>query len=676
MSVGVGVGLGRDLDHDPLGRLIAELLEQLGHRLHDFLGVRAVDGAAGPRIDRIFCPDLERHGSYIVEAVATRNAEMERAIRQQPEDEEPWLVYGDWLQAHGDPRGELVAIQSAQRERPDDISLRAEEARIIHQHREELLGELADHLDCVRLTWRFGFIHGVRVFGGPSLNERMHDGEPWTMIDLLEALFAHPSGQFVRELTVGNLGFELSGDRSVFSEWLASYRFPSTIRSLFLFDDVHGGAHFETIDGLDAAFPALDTLILAGQGLRLGGNLPKPLRYLKMNTGPSMQANLEQVSLSYLQALRRLSLVSPSGALVEVLHRTHDLKSLELARLDNSIAALTRIGETPAAAQIEHLEIVASGMTGKPDIPKRNFPSLRSVNLDANDLPEESIAGLRRVFESVSAAHQGEVTSYYAAYSAKWSLLGRLAHDLYSQDASRRAFAESRLRESQGAGTTLYNEGTHLLLTDDPGAAAPLLSLSLELADPLYYRQAWSNAGIAQANCGNFPAAVEIARRAIQRFAHEPNFYAILIDALRHQRLLDEAFVEMKISKGLIDGTPAGMALCQDHVFTHLVAGDSAAAAKVYDDFLSAGFTPRLQLMAAGGIARIHQGELARAKDISDRLRACRDPIVHHFRACWNIAKKRKARAREEIRQAAEKGYPELRYMREADPLLKDLQAT
>ena len=41
------------------------------------------------------------------------NPDMLRAIREAPEDDTPRLVYADWLQERGDPRGELIAVQCA-----------------------------------------------------------------------------------------------------------------------------------------------------------------------------------------------------------------------------------------------------------------------------------------------------------------------------------------------------------------------------------------------------------------------------------------------------------------------------------------------------------------------------------------------------------------------------------
>lgn len=42
------------------------------------------------------------------------------AILETPDDDAPRLVYADWLQGHGDPRGELIQLQCQLAAAPDD----------------------------------------------------------------------------------------------------------------------------------------------------------------------------------------------------------------------------------------------------------------------------------------------------------------------------------------------------------------------------------------------------------------------------------------------------------------------------------------------------------------------------------------------------------------------------
>src|SRR5688500_3525157 len=69
------------------------------------------------------------------------NPELEARLVVHPEIE-TYLVYGDWLSEHGDPRGELVAVQARLLTTPGDAELRAREAALIAAN-PAWLGDLA-----------------------------------------------------------------------------------------------------------------------------------------------------------------------------------------------------------------------------------------------------------------------------------------------------------------------------------------------------------------------------------------------------------------------------------------------------------------------------------------------------------------------------------------------------
>src|SRR5262245_58565359 len=77
------------------------------------------------------------------EADATRNAELDEAIAADPYDTSAYAVYADWLQARGDPRGELIALQLAEDAKPGDSKLVASIGRQLEKHAAVYLGPLA-----------------------------------------------------------------------------------------------------------------------------------------------------------------------------------------------------------------------------------------------------------------------------------------------------------------------------------------------------------------------------------------------------------------------------------------------------------------------------------------------------------------------------------------------------
>src|SRR5262245_46723731 len=56
-------------------------------------------------------PLWERRARVVLRVVGIdENPELEAAIHDAPGDETVWVVYSDWLQQVGDPRGELIAL--------------------------------------------------------------------------------------------------------------------------------------------------------------------------------------------------------------------------------------------------------------------------------------------------------------------------------------------------------------------------------------------------------------------------------------------------------------------------------------------------------------------------------------------------------------------------------------
>ena len=71
-----------------------------------------------------------------------RNPGLEAAVAADPEALEPMLLLGDWLQQQGDPRGELIALRNARRDRPRDDKLRVMVDAFEARHREYLFCSL------------------------------------------------------------------------------------------------------------------------------------------------------------------------------------------------------------------------------------------------------------------------------------------------------------------------------------------------------------------------------------------------------------------------------------------------------------------------------------------------------------------------------------------------------
>lgn len=112
--------------------------------------------AGGDELERF----AERHfGSAFADApaVEAQYPELERAIAEQPDAVEPFLVYSDWLQEHGDPLGELIALGA-------DAGRRPAFERLLERRKSALLGELAPHVPSqLELEWFCGLVREVRA---------------------------------------------------------------------------------------------------------------------------------------------------------------------------------------------------------------------------------------------------------------------------------------------------------------------------------------------------------------------------------------------------------------------------------------------------------------------------------------------------------------------------------
>src|SRR5436190_1303380 len=91
------------------------------------------------------------------EVPAVRNAELERELREAPEAPEGYLVYADWLQEHGDPMGELIALGArATGGSADDV---ANFDAFLKRHHERFLDWLPQQR--LELRWQYGYVRAL-----------------------------------------------------------------------------------------------------------------------------------------------------------------------------------------------------------------------------------------------------------------------------------------------------------------------------------------------------------------------------------------------------------------------------------------------------------------------------------------------------------------------------------
>jgi uncharacterized protein (TIGR02996 family) len=143
-------------------------------------------------------PVSDEHGEPVKPLrTAPAMEQLEKAIEARPDDADGWRVYADWLQQHGDPRGELAALQQKR-------LTQAQVDAFVMAHRAQLLGPLDDVWQGgdLRLSWKHGFIRTARLVGTGSSD--------LTAPDIVRLLCQLPSSRFLMTLELATTMVERS----------------------------------------------------------------------------------------------------------------------------------------------------------------------------------------------------------------------------------------------------------------------------------------------------------------------------------------------------------------------------------------------------------------------------------------------------------------------------------
>jgi len=215
-----------------------------------------------------------------------RNPELAARLVATPDDDEAYLVYGDWLQDRGSPHGELIHVQRALRAAPHDIALRRREAELLEVHGPELVGALLVP-QIKMLGWHGGFVRRAVL----------------TADELLE-LTTYPAGLLLRELDVdGEWTLQPVIDR------LAAA--PPTLVALRLgisTKDADLSHEIGELGGIWRAQPRLARLVVEDGALGLGVVASRSLRELVLRPTTLTTGNLRSLAEASLPALEHLEL--------------------------------------------------------------------------------------------------------------------------------------------------------------------------------------------------------------------------------------------------------------------------------------------------------------------------------------------------------------------------------
>lgn len=161
---------------------------------------------------------------------------LEAAILADRDDVELYLVLADELQSRGDPRGELIVMQSQIQAIENHHERRAMQRRCdawIAKH--DLLGPLREVGTSVfgrhaEVTWRYGFIRCLEIGWGEKC-----DDTPAMAQQLLADILRHPSSTFITWLVLGPApGEDRQMDLDCLIDAIVETACPKALRTLHL----------------------------------------------------------------------------------------------------------------------------------------------------------------------------------------------------------------------------------------------------------------------------------------------------------------------------------------------------------------------------------------------------------------------------------------------------------
>jgi len=326
-----------------------------------------------------------------------REPVLEAQLTADPDDAAAAVVYADWLQQRGHPRGTLIAVQHGLALRPADADLLAEERRVLRdagdallsrplQRRVESRGAHGQPIELVAervyqagvVHWRHGFIRGavlpIDAGGGDE--------------DLLWEVLRHPSCRFLAELAI-----QVAPPRDVgLVAALLLHTARPPLRRLAI-DVAHQRYRPPTLElaGLAEAFPMLEELALAVDHVHVGSLALPRLRRLTVATRGEHDDVLDALAQVAHPGLAELAIARANPVHLAPVFDRGRVPGLRVLRLP---AAPRRgrphveiVAGSSVAAQLEELDLATTALGSESLellVARRDrFPRLARLRVDA-----------------------------------------------------------------------------------------------------------------------------------------------------------------------------------------------------------------------------------------------------------------------------------------------------
>ena len=335
--------------------------------------------------------------------------ELLAAIVAAPDDDDNYLVYADWLQSRGDPRGELIALHHAgQTERANELA---------HSLLPQALASVLDR--GLRLDWRLGFVERARL-------GRLDSASEPDARQVLDTLLADPSARVLRELVLDICTWH----RWVYMErlWgaLVATPVPPPLRRLQIGDFVEREPHNPPYPERDISavevgdvsplwplLPALEELELQGCHFQLGTLDSPRLRSIELCSSTVGDEHLTAIRAPNLE---RLIIWCGDGeygggvtyeGLSELLRRAPPtLVELGIMNTVHSDDIATLLPKLPLARQLRVLDLGLGLLSddGARELTRRGFPVLEELRVQLSYVSAAVLTELSRWCPSVHGA--------------------------------------------------------------------------------------------------------------------------------------------------------------------------------------------------------------------------------------------------------------------------------
>jgi uncharacterized protein (TIGR02996 family) len=221
-----------------------------------------------------------------------RNPSLEKLIAKNLSDPTNYLVYGDWLTAEGDPRGELVTVQHSISELSNADKKGAKGKALISREKSILKANANFVGDAVppqlaKIGWRWGFIESLKFNND---EDWMDDNDKVDVPGMVKALLASPAIAGISSIEINILRWDdVYKDATTILKAFGESPYGKQITKVVVAPpsgDVDTGMFDpgKSTENLAKWFPNLEVLKIHGNDFKLGPmNFPK-LRELYIET--------------------------------------------------------------------------------------------------------------------------------------------------------------------------------------------------------------------------------------------------------------------------------------------------------------------------------------------------------------------------------------------------------